>query len=59
MTLAKFTGPGSGFTSRIITSPDADIAEDQTVTTTGSYSATAPNSSSNWVMQVATFQKAP
>ena len=59
MTLATFTGAGTGFTSRIITSPDADIAEDRTVTTTGSYSATAPNSSSNWVMQVATFQKAP
>ncbi len=59
MTLAKFTGAGTGFTSRIITSPDADIAEDRTVTTTGSYSATAPNSSSNWVMQIATFQQAP
>ena len=59
MTLAVFTGPGSGFTSRIITSPDADIAEDRTVTTTGSYSATAPNTTSSWVMQVATFQKAP
>jgi hypothetical protein len=59
MTPAKFTGPGSGFTSRIITSPDADIAEDRTVTTTGSYSATAPNSTSNWVMQVATFKAKP
>ncbi len=59
MTISKFTGAGSGFTSRIITSPDADIAEDQTVTATGSYSATAPNSSSSWVMQIATFQKAP
>ncbi len=59
MTISKFTGAGSGFTSRIITSPDADIAEDRTVTATGSYSATAPNSSSNWVMQIATFQQAP
>jgi len=59
MTTTHFTGAGSGFTSRIITSPDADIAEDRTVTATGSYNATAPNSSSNWVMQVATFQKAP
>ena len=59
MTIAKFTGAGSGFTSRIITSPDADIAEDRTVTTTGSYSATAPNSTSNWVMQVATFNAKP
>jgi IPT/TIG domain-containing protein len=59
MTLAKFTGAGSGFTSRIITSPDADIAEDRTVSATGSYSATAPNSSSNWVMQLATFKAKP
>ena len=58
MTISRFSGAGTGFISRIITSPDADIAEDQTVTTTGSYSATAPNTSSNWVMQVATF-KAP
>ncbi|MGA9797564.1 MAG: IPT/TIG domain-containing protein [Terriglobales bacterium] len=55
MTLARFTGAGSGFTSRIITSPDADIAEDEVVSATGSYSAAAPNSSSSWVMQMATF----
>ena len=36
------TGPGSGFTQRLLTSPDGDIAEDQMVTDTGSYSATAP-----------------
>ena len=59
MTIAKFTGAGAGFTSRIITSPDADIAEDRTVTATGNYSATAPNSRSNWVMQVATFKAKP
>ncbi len=55
MTVARFTGAGAGFTSRIITAPDADIAEDQTVAATGSYSATAPNSTSSWVMQMATF----
>jgi hypothetical protein len=59
MTVARFTAAGTGFTSRIITNPDADIAEDRTVTATGSYSATAPNTTSSWVMQVATFQKAP
>ena len=36
------TGPGAGFASRIITSPDGDIVEDQIVTATGSYQATAP-----------------
>jgi len=48
---------GSGFTKRIITSPDGDIAEDRIVTTAGSYSATASlGSSGSWVMQMATFK---
>jgi hypothetical protein len=59
MTTTHFTGAGSGFISRIITTPDADIAEDQTVSSTGTYTATAPATSSNWVMQVATFRAAP
>jgi fibronectin type 3 domain-containing protein len=51
------TGPGSGFTSRMITSPDADIAEDRLVTATGSYSATAPVSPSGaWIMQMVAFR---
>lgn len=51
------TGAGTGFTSRIITTPDADIAEDRTVAATGTYSATAPLSPSGaWVMQIATFK---
>ena len=54
------SGAGSGFTARIITSPDSDLAEDETVTSTGSYGATAPlTSSGNWVMQMATFSAAP
>jgi hypothetical protein len=57
MTAGAFTKAGVGFTSRIITSPDADIAEDQITTATGSYSATAPTSTSTpWVMQMAAFQ---
>ena len=57
MTAGAFTKAGAGFTSRIITSPDADIAEDQITTATGSYSATAPTSTSTpWVMQMAAFQ---
>jgi hypothetical protein len=44
---------GTNFTLRILTSPDSDLAEDRTVTTTGSYSATATLSSSGpWVMQM-------
>ena len=50
------TGPGSGFTSRILTTPDGDIAEDQMVTSIGSYSATAPVSPSGpWIMQMVAF----
>ena len=45
MTTTHFTKAGRGFTSRTITSPDADIAEDKTVAATGSYSATAPTTS--------------
>jgi hypothetical protein len=51
------TGPGSGFTKRLLTSRDGDIAEDRTVTATGSYSATAPVSPSNpWIMQIVAFR---
>ena len=50
------TGPGSGFTNRVITSPDGDIAEDRIVTTAGSYSASAPLvSTGSWVMQMVAF----
>ena len=49
-------GPGSGFTSRILTSPDDDIAEDEMVTSIGSYSATAPLSSGQWIMQMVAFR---
>src|SRR6185312_6237449 len=46
-------------TSRIITSPDSDIAEDKIVTAVGSNSAAATvNSSGAWVMQMATFYAA-
>ena len=34
-------GPGSGFTQRLLT-PDGDIAEDEVVTSVGTYSASAP-----------------
>src|SRR5262249_52631908 len=51
------TGPGSGFTSRLLTSPDGDIAEDQMVAATGSFSAAAPLSSAGaWIMQMVAFR---
>ncbi|VIO79406.1 Exoglucanase B [Bradyrhizobium ivorense] len=56
-TIGGFSGAGTGFTSRIITSPNGDIAEDRFVTATGSYSGIAPlGGSAAWVMQVATFK---
>jgi hypothetical protein len=57
-TVAQTTiGPGTGFTKRMITMPDADIAEDRVVTTAGSYSATASvNVASPWVMQMVAFR---
>jgi len=51
------TGPGPGFTARIITKADGDIAEDEIVNTIGPYTATAPLSpAGQWVMQMATFK---
>jgi hypothetical protein len=47
---------GTGFTSRVITTPDGDIAEDKIVTAAGSNSATAALTSSGpWVTQMVTF----
>jgi hypothetical protein len=51
-------GPGTGFTQRTIT-PDGDIVQDRLVTATGSYSATAPlTSSGQWLMQMVAFRAA-
>ena len=56
MVQTSTTGPGTGFASRMLTSPDGDIAEDEMVTATGSYSATAPLTSGQWIMQMAAFR---
>ena len=52
------TGPGTGFTTRLLTSPDGDIAEDRMVTTTGIYSATSNglNAAGAWIMQMVAFR---
>ena len=52
------SGAGAGFTARVITNPDADIAEDQVVSAAGIYTATAPMSSGNWVMQIVALKAA-
>jgi hypothetical protein len=50
---------GEGFTSRILTSPDGDLAEDKVMMPAGSNAATATLTSSGpWVMQMATFAPA-
>ena len=62
-TSAFFTGAGTGFVVRVITpavggsTANGDIAEDRSVSATGSYSATATqNKVKPWVMQLATFR---
>jgi PKD repeat protein len=52
-------GAGAGYTTRIITSPNGDIAQDRVVTSTGSYSATAPLDGGSWVIQLVAFKAAP
>jgi hypothetical protein len=48
---------GTGFTQRVITSPDGDIAEDRIVGDIGIYGASAPlGSAGPWVMQMVTFR---
>jgi hypothetical protein len=54
-TESDFTAAGSGFVTRII-DVFGNNAEDRVVTAPGSYSATATNRSSRWVMQMATFK---
>ena len=55
MTNGSFSGPGANFTQRVITSPDGDILEDRSVSTSGSYNATSPVTGA-WVMQIAAFK---
>jgi hypothetical protein len=53
---ASNSGTGSGFTSRVITSPDGDIVEDAVAVSAGSHTATAPLSSGTWLLQLAAFR---
>jgi len=59
-TVTTTSGTGSGFTRRILTSPDGDIAEDKMVTAIGSYNATAPVTPvGQWIMQMVAFRTGP
>ena len=58
-TVTTTSGIGSGFTKRILTIPDGDVVEDKMVTTTGSYSATAPvTPTGKWIMQMVALRAA-
>ena len=59
MTATTFTSGGAGFTVHVITSPDADLVEDQIAGTLGPFSATASLTSGAWLMQLAAFSAAP
>jgi fibronectin type 3 domain-containing protein len=58
---ALTTGPGAGYTTRMLTVPDGDIVEDRVVTAAGSYSAVAPLNSAGswWIMQLVAFKASP
>jgi hypothetical protein len=53
-----FTAPGPGFTTRVL-NIYGSLAEDKTVSSTGSNAASATNSGGYWVMQMATFKAKP
>ncbi len=56
MTTGIFSGGGSGFTTRVVTNIDGDIAIDRNVTSLGTYNATASGLSAPWVMQAVAFR---
>ena len=59
MVAYNFKAAGPGYTARIISTPNGDLAEDQVVTTIGSYSASATQTvSGGWLMQLAAFRMA-
>jgi hypothetical protein len=60
MVFTGTVGPSAGFTNRMITTPDGDIAEDRIVTAIGSYQATTSLSGAGpWIMQMAGLRAAP
>ncbi len=53
------TGPGSGYASRLLTSPDGDILQDGVGTAAGTYFTSAPLAPSGaWIMQLVAFRAA-
>ena len=58
MSSNRFTSSGSGFTTRVITNPNANIVFDTNVSTSGSYRASA-HQTGKWLLQVVTFKAGP
>ena len=59
LTTGETAGPGAGFTARMITVPDADLVEDMTVASAGSYSASAVlSAAAPTIMQMVAFKAA-
>jgi outer membrane protein assembly factor BamB len=56
ITTGTFEASGTGFTTRIITPIDGDIACDKNVTSTGTYNATARTNVAEWIMQGVAFR---
>jgi fibronectin type 3 domain-containing protein len=56
MVTTTTTGPGAGYITRVITSPDSDILEDWLVKTAKTWNATAGLTSGGWVIQVVAFK---
>lgn len=56
MTSTTFTGPGAGYASEVITSPDGDVVEDAIAPAPGSYGASAPLNDGTWLLQLAAFR---
>ena len=52
------TGPGAGFTQRVITG-NGNIVEDRAVNAIAGYNATAPMTKGDWVIQMVAFRAAP
>ncbi len=58
MTSTVFTAPGSGFTSRLVTTPDGDLVEDALAGAAGGHAAAASLDTGTWLLQLAAFKPA-
>jgi hypothetical protein len=56
MTSGTFTAAGTGYTARVITSPDGDLVEDAVAYQTGDHAAAAALSGGTWLLQLAVFE---